>query len=66
MVDSVFPSYQLEQLLLDDLRRVISKERILAPQTTADGLCRLQSLREGPLPTRAVSTFLPPKKELVE
>lgn len=65
MVDSVFPSFQLEQFLLDDLQLIVSKHRSLAPRASADGLCRLQPLREGPFPALALSTFLPPKKALI-
>ena len=65
MVDSAFPSYHLKQFLLDDLLLVVSKGRNLAPLTTADGICRLLPMREGPFPTLALSTFLPPKKELI-
>lgn len=65
MIDSVFPSYQLKPFLLDHLLIAISKEQILAPRMADDGLCRLQPMGEGPLPTMALSSFLPPKKELI-
>lgn len=65
MVDSVFPSYQLEQSLHGDLLVAVSKDRIFAPRLAADGLCRLLPMNEGPLPAIALSTFLPLKKELI-
>lgn len=65
MVDSAFPSYLLEQPIYDELVNLIDKGRTFAPRIDQDGLCRRHLLREGPLPTLALPTFLPLKKELI-
>ena len=66
MFGSAFPSYPLKQIVLDDLLISLGQNRTLwAPQTESDGLCRLQFVREGPLPSLASLTFIPLKKLLL-
>ncbi|MGK2944882.1 MAG: 4Fe-4S dicluster domain-containing protein [Desulfuromonadales bacterium] len=66
MFASTFPSYPFEQVALDELLDTIRAERALwAPQTGADGHCRLQPMGKGSLPSVALTTFLPLKKLLL-
>ncbi len=66
MFGSTFPSYSLKQIVLDDLLISLGQNRALwAPWTESDGLCRLQFVREGPLPSLASLTFIPLKKLLL-
>ncbi len=66
MMESVFPSYRLNQVVLDDLLKAIRTDRaFLGPVTGEDGLCRLLPLSEVLLPGMAATTFLPLKKVLL-
>jgi len=65
MVDSVFPSYLLEQSILDALVTSVNKIRVHTPKVGDDGLCRLKPLGEASLPSLALPTFLPLKKLLL-
>ena len=66
MIDSAFPSYPVDQAILDELFAAFRLERSLwAPQTCTDGLCRLQPMNEEHLPSLATTTFLPLKKVLL-
>jgi sulfhydrogenase subunit beta (sulfur reductase) len=62
MVDSLSPSYLLTPSTLDTLASAISELSVLAPQVDADGLCRLQPLPRGVLPSQGLSSFVPLKK----
>lgn len=66
MVDSVFPSYALDQIALDDLLGLIGENRsVWAPRTGSDGVCRLQPLLEWTLPLLSLPTVIPLKKFLL-
>ena len=65
MADSVFPSYLLEQSILDALVTSVNKIRVHTPKVGADGLCRLKPIGKAFLPSLTLPTFLPLKKLLL-
>ena len=66
MRGATYTSVSLEQIVLDDLLISIRNGRTLwRPRTGTDGVCRLQPVNEGQLPSIAVPTFLPLKKLLL-
>lgn len=66
MFGSAFPSYPLKQAVLDDLLITLGHDQTLwVPRPEPDGLCRLQAVSEGELPSLASSTFIPLKKLLL-